>query len=80
MPTAIAAQNQREVGDESMNTTFEHSIKVSPHEELIQHLPRYLQLMLEIEEMAQAEFDGIMQDIREGKTSLENIKKERGII
>jgi hypothetical protein len=43
------------------------------------HLPRAFQLMAEIENKANAKLRLILKDIEEGKTTLEEVKKKRGI-
>ena len=53
---------------------------INPADDLTSHLPQSLQTMLEIEQRAQAKFDRIMQDIKEGKYTLEDVKRKRGLI
>lgn len=48
--------------------------------ETVQHLPKSFQLMVEIEKKAQERVNKILRDVREGKTTLEEIKRARGII
>ncbi|KXS43913.1 MAG: hypothetical protein AWU59_840 [Methanolobus sp. T82-4] len=44
------------------------------------HIPRSFQMMLEIEEQADATFKQILEDIESGKTTLEQVMKERGLL
>ncbi|MCD4820919.1 MAG: hypothetical protein K8R11_02325 [Methanococcoides sp.] len=48
--------------------------------EVLDQLPRSLKLFCTIEEQAQTKFDKIMSDIETGKTTLEAVKRERGIL
>ncbi|MHC1756193.1 MAG: hypothetical protein AB9861_12310 [Methanosarcina sp.] len=44
------------------------------------HMPKSLQLMIEIEERAQLKFNQILIDILEGRTTLEEVKRQRGLL
>jgi hypothetical protein len=48
-------------------------------EDIISQLPKSFQLMMEIENRANAKLRLILKDIEEGKTTLEEVKKKRGI-
>jgi hypothetical protein len=48
--------------------------------ETVAHLPRSFQLMIEIERRAQEKVDSIIQDIQSGKTTLEEVKRTRGLV
>ncbi|MBP1908282.1 hypothetical protein [Methanolobus bombayensis] len=48
-------------------------------DDIISQLPKSLQLMVEIEDRANAKLRLILKDIEEGKTTLEEVKKKRGI-
>jgi len=53
---------------------------MSTKSEIAAHMPRSLQIMMEIEEKAQIEYQAIMADIRAGKTDLEKVKRKRGLL
>ena len=61
------------------DTTFSN-IKLSPDSEVQQHMPRSLQLMVEIEDRAQAAVEEILTEIEAGKTTLATVKAKRGLV
>ncbi|WP_292387709.1 hypothetical protein [Methanosarcina sp. UBA5] len=63
-----------------MNTTLANDKKVSIDSELDQHMPKAFQTMLKIEQMAQARLEEILDSIERGETTLEAIKRKRGLI
>ena len=48
--------------------------------DIVKHLPKSLQLMVEIERQAQAKFNEIMAAIERGETTLEEVKRRRGLL
>ena len=48
--------------------------------ETIQHLPNSFKLMIEIERRAQDKVNSILQDILAGITTLEEVKRARGVV
>ncbi|MCK4252680.1 hypothetical protein KAX97_14630 [candidate division WOR-3 bacterium] len=51
-----------------------------PHEpDLIAHMPQSFQLMIKIQQEAEAEFKAIVSDIEAGKTTLAEVKRARGL-
>lgn len=51
-----------------------------PYEpELIAHMPESFQMMIQIQQEAEAEFKAIVSDIESGKTTLEEVKRARGL-
>jgi Ca2+-binding EF-hand superfamily protein len=48
--------------------------------ETVQHLPKSFQLMVEIEKQAQEKVNAILRDVAEGKITLEEVKRLRGIV
>lgn len=48
-------------------------------EEEVSRLPRSYQLMVKIERQARAKVEELLEDIRDGKTTLKEIKRSRGI-
>jgi len=44
------------------------------------HLPRSFQLILEVEQRAELKFEQILADIQTGKTTLEQVMRERGLL
>lgn len=63
-----------------MNTIIGNNKKVSFDNELDQHMPKAFQTMLKIEQMAQARLQLIKESIERGETTLEAVKRERGLI
>lgn len=63
-----------------MNTTLGNNKKVSFDSELDQHMPKAFQTMIRIERMAQARLQLIQESIERGETTLEAVKRERGLI
>jgi hypothetical protein len=59
------------------NSTYTN---IKSSDEIMSHLPRATQLMIFIEQKANEEFNSILNDIADGKTTLEEVKKKRGII
>ncbi|MDA0524221.1 hypothetical protein [Methanococcoides alaskense] len=49
-------------------------------EEIYNHMPKSFQLVKKIEQKAQSQFNEIMKDIKDGKISLEDVKKKRGLV
>ena len=48
--------------------------------ELIAHMPESFQLMIKIQQEAKAEFNVIVADIKAGRTTLEAVKRARGLL
>ena len=48
--------------------------------ELIAHMPESFQLMIKIQQEAEKEFNLIIKNIEAGRTTLEAVKRERGLI
>lgn len=48
--------------------------------EITAHMPQSFQLMIQIQQEAEAEFSAIVKDIRAGKITLHEVKKARGMI
>lgn len=63
-----------------MNTTTVNNKKISVDTELDQHIPKAFQTMLKIEQMAQERLRQIEESIKRGETTLEAIKRERGLL
>ena len=61
------------------DSTFSNINLSPPDSEVQQHMPRSLQLMIEIEGGAQAAVKEILADIEAGKRTLVDVKRERGI-
>lgn len=61
-----------------MKDTLLFDLNISP--EIEDHLPKHLQIMLEVERQAQKEYHLIMDDIRSGKTTLDDVKYRRGLL
>jgi hypothetical protein len=53
---------------------------VSIRTESSDHILKTLELMLKIEELAQARLNEILVDVRAGKTTLDEVKRQRGLI
>nr|WP_321497738.1 hypothetical protein [uncultured Methanolobus sp.] len=60
-----------------MNNSTYNNINYS--DEITSHLPRSLQLMIFIEEKANDGVNAILNEIAAGKTTLEDVKRKRGI-
>ena len=60
------------------DTSFSN-INLSSDSEVQQHMPRSLQMMISIEEQAQAAVNEMLKDIEAGKTTLEAVKCSRGL-
>ena len=60
------------------DTSFSN-INLSSDSEVQQHMPRSLQIMISIEEQAQAAVNEMLRDIEAGKTTLEAVKRSRGL-
>ena len=63
-----------------MNNNIDSFNSIQIDAESRKHMPKSLQLMLEIEERAQKKFNQILSDIQDGKTTLEEVKKQRGLL
>lgn len=64
-----------------MNKIVKASINTSPKDnDLLEHMPKALQTMTIIEQRAKARFQEIMDTIEKGETTLEKVKRERGLI
>ena len=44
------------------------------------HMPESFQLMIKIQQEAEQEFNAIVADIKAGRTTLEDVKRSRGLI
>ena len=47
--------------------------------EIMAHMPESFQLMIQIQQEAEAEFNAIVAEIKAGKTTLAEIKRMRGL-
>lgn len=63
-----------------MNTTIDNDKKLSIDSELDQHMPKAFQTMLKIEQIAQIRLQQIKESIERGETTLEAVKRERGLL
>ena len=61
------------------NNHFE-DIMSSQDMEITAHLPSSFQMMIEIQEEAQEKVKQILADIKAGRTTLEAVKRSRGLI
>lgn len=60
------------------NSTF-NNLSLPHDAEITSHLPESFQLMIRIQQDAEREFDAIVADIKAGKTTLEAVKRQRGL-
>lgn len=59
-----------------MSNSISDNVKVMPlDEEVRRHLPKSFQLMIKVEEKAKVKFNQIMKDIQEGKTTMDEVKR-----
>ncbi|WP_292388587.1 hypothetical protein [Methanosarcina sp. UBA5] len=63
-----------------MNITPDTNKKLSIDSELDEHMPKAFQTMLKIEQMAQERFRQIEESIKRGETTLEAVKRDRGLL
>jgi len=63
-----------------MNTVSEYNNNLSADKELAQHMPKAFQTMLKIEQMALARLQQIKKSVERGETTLEAMKRERGLL
>lgn len=63
-----------------MNTVSEYNKNLSTDKEYAQHIPKSFQTMLKIEQMAQARLRQIKISVERGETTLEAVKRERGLL
>lgn len=59
---------------DSPNLTLAHDQTITAH------MPESFQLMIKIQQEAEREFDAIVADIKAGRTTLEDVKRSRGLI
>ncbi len=64
----------------SMNNIHANNKDISIESELDQHMPKAFQTMLKIEQMAEERFQKIKESIERGETTLEAVKRERGLL
>jgi len=63
-----------------LNITPDTNKKLSIDSELDEHMPKAFQTMLKIEQMAQERFRQIEESIKRGETTLEAVKRDRGLL
>lgn len=63
-----------------MNITPDTNKKLSIDSELDEHMPKAFQTMLKIEQMAQERLQQIEESIKRGETTLEAVKRDRGLL
>ncbi len=63
-----------------MNPVSEDDKNFSINIELNQHMPKAFQTMLKIEQMAQDRLQQIKNSVERGETTLQAIKRERGLL
>jgi hypothetical protein len=62
-----------------LNETCYDKSLLNLDQEAIQHLPKSFKLMIKIERKAQEKVNSILQDIQVGKTTLDDVKRARGL-
>jgi len=63
-----------------MNTVSEYDNNFYRNTELNLHMPKAFQTMLKIEQMAQNRLQQIKNSVERGETTLQAIKRERGLL
>lgn len=63
-----------------MSNFDSNKLNPSPDPEITAHLPGSFQLMIKIQQEAEQEFNAIVADIKAGMTTLEDVKRSRGLI
>lgn len=63
-----------------MSNLFSNNLNLARDPEITAHMPESFQLMMKIQQEAEQEFNAIVADIKAGRTTLEAVKTERGII
>lgn len=51
-----------------------------PDEQVFDHLPKSHQLMLKIDELAQEKLNELLEPVRRGEMTLEDLKRSRGLM
>ncbi|TQD23797.1 hypothetical protein [Methanolobus vulcani] len=49
-------------------------------EQIIEHMPQSFQLMLRIEKLANEKLDDLLEPVRRGEMTLEELKRSRGLL
>ena len=49
-------------------------------EQIIEHMPQSFQLMLKIDELAQEKLNELLEPVRRGEITLEDLKRSRGLM
>lgn len=49
-------------------------------EQIIEHMPQSFQLMFRIEKLANEKLDELLEPVRSGEMTLEELKKSRGLL
>jgi hypothetical protein len=64
-----------------MSNSFSDNLTLSQNQnpEMIAHMPESFQMMIRIQQEAEAEFKAIVADIEAGRTTLEAVKVARGL-
>lgn len=62
-----------------MSNSFSDNLTLSQNPEMIAHMPESFQMMIRIQQEAEAEFKAIVADIEAGRTTLEAVKVARGL-
>ena len=62
-----------------MSNLFSDNLILSHDSEMLAHMPQSFQIMIQIQQEAEAEFKAIVSDIEAGKTTLAEVKRTRGL-
>lgn len=63
-----------------MSNFDSNNLTLAPDPDIAAHMSQSFQLMIKIQQEAEAEFNTIVADIEAGKITLETVKRSRGLI